>query len=258
MAKNNPIYLATVCLDRNRWGSKQPAIKVSDWLDRIESDGFDGIELWEFHYTNADDAERARLIELAPRIPLYNIYATFGDEQQEVAARKQAAADITALNPTGFKYNVGRNADALDSYKRNVVEFAAQIPESTRLLCECHPGTPLETVDAAKAFFDDLDPTRFGVIAHSRNDPADLKPWVTAFGPRLQHLHVQAREPESDPDNPNVQAGIDACVDLLKAHSFAGSTSIEFTRGIGKDERLETIYANAVKDAAAYRKAWQR
>ena len=59
-----PIYLSTVCLEKNRWGRREPSFKVSEWTQRLAEYGFDGIELWEFHYLLADDAEKAKLTNL--------------------------------------------------------------------------------------------------------------------------------------------------------------------------------------------------
>ena len=251
-----PIYIATVCLERNRWGSHQPSFAVSEWLERIEADGFSGIELWAFHYLLAGPEEQARLADLAAPIALFNTYASFADEAQAAQQRADAAAAIAQLGATGVKYNVGRDADRIDEYRRNVIAWADQLPPTCRLLCECHPGTPLETIDQAKAFFDDLAPQRFGIMAHLMDDPAGLEQWVTAFGPRLQHIHIQRRTPEADPTTATGRKTMAACVGVLKAHGFAGSASIEFTRGIGKDEHIESIYTNALADRAAYAENW--
>ena len=64
--RRHQCYIATVCLDRNRWGTREPSFAVSDYLDRFASDGFDGIELWEYHYTRSSDAEKERLVSASP------------------------------------------------------------------------------------------------------------------------------------------------------------------------------------------------
>ena len=37
---------------------------------------------------------------------------------------------------------------------------------------------------------------------------------------------------------------------MVNRHKFAGSLAIEFTRGIGRNEEIEAIYANACVDRA--------
>ena len=70
----NKIYIGTVGLDRTRWGSRQPSIMVSDWLSRFKADGFDGVELWEFHFARADEREQERLVAEAAPVAVYNSY----------------------------------------------------------------------------------------------------------------------------------------------------------------------------------------
>jgi len=247
------IYIGTVCLDRNRWGSRQPSIAVSDWLKRFEADGFDGVELWEFHYLAADEAERERLAASAVPLAVYNSYVGFAD--QDAAARAKAADAIARLQAKAAKYNLGPDASKLDEYRRNLLAWAQQVPASCRLLCECHPGTVLENVQDAVAFFNDLDPERFGVIAHVMGDAETLQPWFSGFQGRVGHLHVQMRGPDTDPTVPENRPPFDACFEVAKAHGFQGTMAIEFSRGIGRGEDTEAIYRNACADLAYCREA---
>jgi sugar phosphate isomerase/epimerase len=253
MKTDAPIYMSTVALDPTRWGRREPSFDVSEWLPRFEADGFDGVELWEYHYQLADPTEQARLAAAAESIFVYNAYVGFGDDEAE--SRAKAAEAIRQLCPTAVKYNLGGDADRLDEYRRNLLAWADILPASCRLLCECHPGTVLEELDRAVAFFTDLDPARFGVIAHLSGDAAETAAWFSAFNGRVQHLHIQMRGPESDPTEPANREPFDACFDVVKGHGFAGSVAIEFSRGIGRDEDIENIYKNACVDMAYCRTA---
>lgn len=241
------IYLGTVCLERNRWGSRQPSFRVSDWLPRFRSDGFDGVELWENHFAAADAEEQQRLAE-ASFVAVYNTYAGFGDADAE--SRERAAAAIARLAAPAVKYNLGPARDRLDEYRRNLRAWADRLPASCRLLCECHAGTVLERPADAAAFFADLDPARFGVMVHIAGAADGIDPWFEAFPARVGHLHVQFRDPAADPALPAGRERLDACFDRVRAHGFAGSATIEFTRGIGREEQIETLYANALADLA--------
>jgi len=254
---NTPIYLATVCLDPNRWGSRQPSLNVSDWLERIVADGFAGVELWEYHFTRADEQERARLMQMADHIPLYNTYAGFTSGPEDCQKRDAAADAIEKLGCSGVKYNVGGDADSIVEYREMLLTWDKQVPESCRLLCECHPGTVLEEPDAAAEFFEGLDPQRFGIIAHLMGNADALDAWLTTHGDRLQHLHLQHRDEESDPTEAPGREKMAACVEVLKKHNYAGSASIEFTRGMGREEQIKTVYANALADRAALLELWQ-
>lgn len=239
------IYLATVCLDRNRWGSRKPSFEVSRWISRFEKDGFDGVELWEFHYLEAGLAEQERLVDAA-YVAVYNSYVGFADA--DVEARQQAATAIAALRPASVKYNLGADPSKLAEYRRNLLQWSDALPADCRLMCECHSGTVLEAVDEAVAFFSDLDADRFGVIAHVNGESRGASPWLDAFGSRVGHLHVQLRQPDFDPGDAGGRQGVDEAFGCVVAAGFNGSVSVEFTRGIGRDEDIENLYANACAD----------
>jgi len=252
-----PTCLASVALERNRWGSREPSIRVSGWLGRVLADGFAGVELWEHHFLRADADERARLAERAAAVAVFNTYAGFGDGDDPRQQRDDAAEAIARLEPEAVKYNLGGEAAGLDAERERLIAWADRLPTGCRLLCECHPGTAVEEVDAAAAFHRGLDAERFGIIAHVSGDDAAVDRWAAAFGLRLGHLHLQLRTPEADPTASPGRERLAACVALLKRHGYAGTATVEFTRGMGRDEQVEALYRNAVADRAAFERAWQ-
>ncbi len=246
MNTDKNVYIATVCLERTRWGKREPSYSVSEWLPRFQHDGFDGIELWSYHYSRAEHEEQERLHESAP-IAIYNSYVAFTDE--DAAEREQEAEAITRLGAKAVKFNVGRDPAFLSQYKKNLLRWADALPTACKLLCECHPGTPLETPDAAAAFHADLPSDRFGIIVHIGNTELDeLTEWGDTFGDRVWHLHVQFRTPNRDPSDPTCRAQLDKLFAAVRESGFNGSATMEFTRGIGRDEDIETIYKNACSD----------
>ena len=246
MSGTNRILIATVCLERNRWGNRQPSFAVSEWLPRFVAEGFDGIELWAPHYRAAAGAEQARLEQAAP-LAIYNSYVGFDDA--DAAARADEAAAITRLRAAAVKYNVGNDREFLPVYQANVLEWAEQLPSDCRLLCECHPGTALEQPEVAAPFMRALPPERFGAIVHVRGGEAEaLARWFELLGERVQHLHVQFRGDDSDPSCADHRAALDPNLAVLREHRFAGTLTVEFTRGIGPDEDIEVVYANACAD----------
>jgi len=251
MNTNRNIYIGTVCLERTRWGKREPSFAVSDWMARFQRDGFDGVELWSYHFTRADAAEQQRLISAAP-IAIYNSYVGFTDAA--TAERQQEAEIINKLRAGAVKFNVGNDPAQLSAYKRNLLAWADLLPASCQMLCECHPGTLLETPDAAYSFHADLDPARYGIIVHVGNTAAeDLETWLDTFRDRVRHLHVQFRSADTDPGDPAKRPALDALFEIVRKHAFNGTVTMEFTRGIGKEENIETIYANACSDMAYIR-----
>lgn len=249
------IYLATVGLDPNRWGSREPAFAVSEWMPRLYIDGFDGVELWEYHFARADESEQARLIEHRDMIPLYNTYAGFSSSDEHQRQRQDAADAIGKLETVGVKFNLQREPDRVDEYRENLLAWAQQLPASCRLLCECHPGTVLEHVEDAAAFFKSLDRERFGIIAHLTTEADRLEPWLHAFGDQLCHLHLQRRDDQDDPATRTGQTSMQAMAEILKNNNFTGTATIEFSRGIGKAEQIETVYGHMLADARALKES---
>lgn len=250
--RSTPIYIGTVCLEKNRWGSKEPSFRVSEWAERFKADGFDGIELWENHYLRADESEQDELTTPALPITIFNTYYSFTDDTAE--ARKAVAAAATRLKAPALKYNVGYDGERLEEYRRNLLALADELPPDCRLLCECHQGTALETPEAASAFLADLDPARFGIMIHPSTDPEATAAWFDACGDRLQHLHMQMRTPETAPSTVTGRDMMNSSLGIVKSHGFSGSLAVEFTRGIGKEEDIETLYANACADLNYIRK----
>lgn len=249
------ILLATVCLERNRWGSRVPSFWVSGWVDRIADAGFEGIELWENHYLQAAEKERETLRQSARLPVIFNTYAGFSDSPDDVAARSRAADAATDLRAIGIKYNLGPDPARLGEYRRNLLSWAGSLPKSCRPLCECHPGTVLEKLEDAVAFFAGPELSRFPVISHVVGDADAIGRCVDAWGDRLTHLHIQLREP--DHATAGGRARLAACAGVLRSGGFRGSATIEFTRGMGKNERIETIFDEAIADMRAFREAWE-
>lgn len=248
---NTKHYLATVGLERNRWGSRDPSIRVSEWIDRVLKDGFDGLELWSYHYLRADEAEQERLIARQDAIAVYNSYVGFDDDSAE--QRTIEADAIAKLGTTDVKYNLGHHTEQLAAYKRNLLAWAETLPAATRLICECHQGSAVDTVESSQAFFGDLDPEKFVILVHPLGDPQAAKPWFDAFGSRIVELHIQLRPPEADPDVPACREGLDRSVELVKSYHLPLNIVLEFTRGIKRDEDTEEIYANFLKDLAYFK-----
>ncbi len=61
------VFLGTIVLEPNRWfgvtHERWGTTAVSAWLDAIAAAGFDGIELWESHFRDADPEERQAILD---------------------------------------------------------------------------------------------------------------------------------------------------------------------------------------------------
>ncbi len=245
------IYLGTVLLEKNRWvdGVRQPSLQVSDWAERIASDGFDGLELWENHAVLASDEERERLRALPVPVTLFNSYDRCEDET--LAARRLAAETALALGAEGMKFNFGRIADRHERYVGNVAEWRAMLPDPFRFLCECHGGTTMENPERASAVFRDLGREKYEVIIHGFGGADDgIRKQFACHGDRITHIHVCLSS-----DGPVPDETVRARVALLRSLGFVGSFTIEFTEGVGADdEEAETLYRHAVRDMKQLRR----
>jgi hypothetical protein len=144
----NPVYFSTILLEPNRWKSDLPKqVILSDWLDKIESAGFDGIELFEPHFLLASTAERNRILAHPICKTVYNSYLTL--DPTGAIVRSQAVSTIKETAAKAFKFNFGKTSKTLNAEKAVLEEMLKQMPESVEAWCECHPGTSVDTANAA-------------------------------------------------------------------------------------------------------------
>ena len=108
------IYLGTIAIEPNRWFGIDPdrwaTIALTDWLDRIADAGFDGIELWEAHFRDADPDEQMAIIDHPLAIPFANTYVSFDEPDDR---DRTAAADwVRRSGAAKVKWNTGPERDA--------------------------------------------------------------------------------------------------------------------------------------------------
>ena len=243
------IYLGTIALEMNRWSTRVPSYLVSDWIPKIESAGFDGLELWENHVLlSPGEAEKIKATGFP--VAIYNHYGGFSNSAEDIEKRNVAAEMINRIGAGAVKYNIGSDPFQLTNYKENVLRFADALPKDCVLLCECHDGTALETSHAIKRFFKDLCPQKFGLILHPFECTKALKIKFTRFSERIAHIHSQLTGPGGTRiclDEWPKRVG--DCLDVLKSRNFAGNFTIEFT-GLtsAPGENIDDLFANAIKD----------
>jgi len=213
------IYLGTVLLEKNRWRSRVPSIKPTEWVRRAAQAGFDGFEVWEKHVLE-QEGELEGLAACKFPTPMFNCYANFLTTPNE--NYHQIARAVAALECRGVKYNFAASGD-LEASRATLMSFADMLPDYCRPLCECHEGTMLEDFAVAGRFFADM-PARFGVIMHAVGDLEQIKRDYIHVKDRLAHLHVQVREPEVASGN------LERCVKFFLDKGFNGSWTVEFTR----------------------------
>ena len=244
------ILIGTILLDLNRWGTpKTPSYEVSDWIDRFQQAGFDGMELWEFHATLCTATEQDKLIDSNFPVTVYNTYCDFDDGS--AADRQQAAEIIGRFGSTGVKFNVGKDPGLRETYLENLRTWREQVPDNCTLLCECHPGTIVEEPEAAKSFFDDLGVDGWEIIVHCFISEMDvLRKWFDNFGPKVTHAHTQLRN-----ENREVQLLSDyperaqVALDMMAENDFEGSITVEFSKGTREPgENMDDLWTAAQAD----------
>ena len=244
------IFIGTVALEVNRWSSRIPSFTVSDWIERMRDDGFDGLELWENHVMlhNSPEEEIKKILASEFPVDVYNSYIGFEDEN--AFQRSKAVEMICTLKAKAVKYNVGSDIGKLAEYKSNLLEFAGNLPDGCRLLCELHDGTVLEDDAVAIDFFNDLPKKQFGIILQPFGDPELFKKKFDVFGNRISNIHSQLL----NRDNARVRldrmrTGVCDCFKVMKENGFNGDVTIEFTEGTAAPgENIEDLYKNAVLD----------
>lgn len=248
------IFLASIALEPNRWKKdpeRVPSLKVSEWSDRAAEAGFAGWELWERHFLLADDAERAALREGGLPVSLFNTYLRPGLDSLDQWMRVVEAVDFLGSDVRGIKFNLGPDQVPVEEQVAAARDWAARLPEGVRMLCECHPGTVLETPEAAREAFQQWPEDRFGAILHPLGGEDDhCGKWLAALPGRIEHLHWQARNLEKAVcPLATVKERVDVVKKSLQAHGFAGTHSVEFVEGTGRPgESVEGLFRAACGD----------
>ena len=244
------IYIGTILLELNRWGSpKTPTYKVSEWLDRFQEAGFDGMELWEYHATLAPPEELALLEATKFPVSVYNTYCDFDDASE--ADRKQAAEMIKRFRADGVKFNVGRDPALRGEYIKNLRNWSASLPEDCRLLCECHGGTIIQEPSDAAKFFNELGRERYQIIVHfPMQNPKMLRKWFSALESSITHAHVQMMGANNKrarlSSNPS---HVKEALHIMREEGYSGSFTLEFTEGTREpDENMEDLWQAALSD----------
>lgn len=253
MDRSGKVYIGSILMETHRWSEdKTPSYAVSAWTDRFAEAGLDGIELWEYHATLVDDAERLALKAAACPTAIFNSYASMTDADEP---RRRRAAELTVeLGATGVKFNVGAEPSERGEYLRNLAAWRAMVPDDVTLLCECHPGTIIEDADDAKAFFDELHLDGVEMIVHPFNRAESLPAWFDAFGPKVAHAHLQMRQGREIVRFDHDPARAEGALRTMKAAGFDGSMTLEFTAGSrDPDAGTETLWESALADLAFLR-----
>ena len=253
--------LASILLEPARWRpGRPPTLRVSEWSDRVAAAGFDGWELFENHYRKASQQEQAALAASALPVRVLNTYEAFTGSEPN--SHQEALTTALRLGASGIKFNVGRERSSWPEEKKAIGAAVQRLGPATQLLCECHPGTSLETSDALRDFIAGPTGWPFGIIVHPfLITPEQILDWGLVAGPHLRHAHVQMR----GPDGPNhfIALADDAprardCLAALAATGFAGSFSFEFAAPTGRaDETPETLFAAARQDLDFLREHWR-
>lgn len=249
------IYIGSIALEPNRWvAGRTPSYRVSTWLDAFRAAGFDGVELWENHAPETDEQERLALRSGPLPISIFNTYAGFTNDS---AAQFRHAAELgTTLQAAGYKFNLGADPARRDEYVRNAVAWRSLLPAAARVLCECHPGTIMETPAAAARIFESWPERQFQAIVHPLlKDTKTLSAWFEHLGERITHAHMQLRDEQDRfirldrrPDK------VRDALEIMDAHGFKGSFTIEFTGGTrAADETIDLLWENARRDLETLR-----
>ena len=244
MTDSYPIYLATVLLEKNRWNSREPSFKVSDWAQRIVDAGFDGIELWENHLLLADRAEWDALRNGPVSVPILNTYCGFDDDSAD--ARSASAELARHLDVGAVKFNFGNDPAQVDAYRRNLMAWRDELPDGCRLLCECHANTVLEDLDKAPTVLAPImDQVEIIVHGFVGDDETDLVQRIECFGSAITHVHSVLTEKGCAPRR----------VEILKDAGFSGTFSIEFCYGVIENvQDVKQLLATATEDLNYLRK----
>ena len=232
---SSPILLGTILLEPHRWRADLvPLVRASEWVGRASVAGFDGIELWQRHYTDASPEEKAALENLPEPPAVFSTYISFQDTSEAAAQREEVAEAIRRTRASGVKFNLGTDSTKRAEYLRNFREWAATLPPGVELFNECHVGDIADKPRAARQIFDELALPDLGIIIHAFSiEPQGLNAWFEQFPTAIRHIHVQHRHDDGLWYRlERAVADNTAKCQLLHHHGFCGSLTIEFTETV--------------------------
>lgn len=252
------IYLGTVAIEPNRWtaitGDRRPTIRASEWLDAISAAGFDGVELWEPHFVNADPEEVTAIMDHPLPIAVYNSYVGFDEPSDD---DRDAAADcIRRSGASKVKWNSGPQRDdaSIEAYGERLARWAAQLPD-TRLTCECHDGSAMDDpLVAAKVLAAGGPADHIQAIVHTKDSDDRLRSKFDAYGDRIGHVHINYDNLPGPPHLSELRDRYHSTLSLLAELGFRGTWTIEFVHGIGtEDDHPEALIEEAAADLSLTR-----
>lgn len=248
----HPIYFGSIAIEPNRWKPEcQPRIHFSEWLSRVNDSGFDGIELWQRHYTQGSRIEKERLTSESNPPAIFNSYATFENTDESRVQRNELALAILETRARAVKFNLGTDASREEEYIRQFCEWSKILPAEIQLLYECHPGDIGDKPDAAQTIVKKINNPNIGIIVHPFClSPENLQEWFDCFPDSIRHLHVHQRSEagvfnllEFSPQKNEIQCKI------LRQRGFRGTLTVEFTKGTALErESPDEIFRNACSD----------
>jgi len=246
------INLGTIVLEPNRWfgvtQDRWATTLVSEWLDRIAAAGFDGVELWEAHFRDADETERQAILDHPLTVAVYNTYVSFDEEDD---TDRLAAADlITLTGAPKVKWNTGAERDeaSLDAYAGRLERWAAAMPD-VELVCECHDGSAMDDPAAAARVLS----VGSNALFHTHDDLDLIRAKFDAYGDRITHVHVNHLFTGS-PTLSKIRDELVEKIALVRDLGFTGTWTLEFVNGTGGDhDQPESMFAQAVDDLAVLR-----
>ena len=247
------VLLGTVAIEPNRWGtvdpSRRPTIVLDDWLGPIATAGFDGIELWEGHLTDAVAAGTT------PPVEVFNSYASFDDE--DPARRDAVGRAVARTSSRAVKINVGDDPGREAAYTERLAAWLDVLDPAVAVLCECHAGTIAEDPAVAARILGRAGPAdRVQAVVHSHEDADHLRARFDAYGDRITHVHVNHLDPErlTAPRLVEVADDLAATVALLGRLGFDGSWTIELVHGLlTVDDHPAALVEQAADDLVVLR-----
>lgn len=254
------VLLGTVAIEPSRWDRRQDRaapIRAAAWLDTIAVAGFDGLEVWERHLTEASAEDVAAMSAHRLPVTVFNTYVSLDDP--DPVGRTTVSDWVRRSGATGVKFNVGADPAAEGDYAARIHAWLEDLPDGTSLLCECHQRISIaEDPSVAGRIFDRVGaPDQLGAIVHTHDSDEHLRACFDVYGDRIRHVHVnhlRFTDGLTAPGLDEIRDHVAGKVGLLRSLGFDGTWTIEFVRGVStSDDRPEVTVAQAASDLAVLR-----
>lgn len=264
------ILLNTIALEPNRWTTEKIAYyKLNQLLEPIARNGFQNLEVWQYHISREDERtvktyrQQADAFGLAfPIIGMYpKLHLQSDASKREMDKFNKMFNYAKILDAEIVKIWLGAigSAEITTDAEIRSLDFLAEALELAQqyditITAENHDNTLLDTIESCHKVLQKLDAPKLKICyqPYDFSNKTQLISDYLSLKTSVIHVHFQGRKNGEFALLENADLDYKVFVAALAEHGFKGYWSIEFVKDCvvaqPQDFDLELVLANARRD----------